>query len=192
LSLEEIVTSYGYLAVLAGTFLEGEAILVIAGFLAHRGYLELPLVILSAFAGTLAGDQLYFHIGRIKGQAFLDRRPGLKARGRRVQDLLARHQVLLILGFRFIYGIRTATPFVLGASGVASGRYFVLNSCGALAWAAAFGAAGYYFGHALEVLLGEVKQFERWIVAGMLAASVAAWIWSRWRARRQRPGDRVS
>jgi len=192
LSLEEIVTSYGYLAVLVGTFLEGEAILVIAGFLAHRGYLELPLVILAAFAGTLAGDQLYFHIGRIKGQAFLDRRPGLKARARRVLDLLARHQVLLILGFRFIYGIRTATPFVLGASGVPPGRYFVLNFCGGLAWAVAFGAAGYYFGHALEVLLGEVKQFERWIVAGMLAASVAIWIWSRWRARRQAPGDGVS
>lgn len=59
MSLESLVTSYGYPAVLVGTFLEGETILVLAGFLAHRGYLDLPLVILTAFLGTFTGDQLF-------------------------------------------------------------------------------------------------------------------------------------
>ena len=38
-NLEEVVTHYGYIGILIGTFLEGETILVISGFLAHRGYL---------------------------------------------------------------------------------------------------------------------------------------------------------
>ena len=38
INLEPLVSTYGYPALLVGTFLEGETILVIAGFLAHRGY----------------------------------------------------------------------------------------------------------------------------------------------------------
>ena len=49
MTLESIVDTYGYLAVLLGTFLEGETILVLGGFAAHRGYLALPWVIVAAF-----------------------------------------------------------------------------------------------------------------------------------------------
>ena len=49
INLEILVSAYGYPALFIGTFLEGETILVIAGFLAHRGYLELPWVIVIAF-----------------------------------------------------------------------------------------------------------------------------------------------
>jgi membrane protein DedA with SNARE-associated domain len=36
---EKLVTDFGYIAIVVGTFLEGETILVLGGFLAHRGYL---------------------------------------------------------------------------------------------------------------------------------------------------------
>jgi membrane protein DedA with SNARE-associated domain len=42
MTLEPFVEAYGYLAVLAGTFVEGETILVLGGFAASRGYLGLP------------------------------------------------------------------------------------------------------------------------------------------------------
>ena len=40
--LESLIDTYGYLTILIGTFLEGETILVLGGFAAHRGYLHLP------------------------------------------------------------------------------------------------------------------------------------------------------
>ena len=43
------IGTYGYFAVFLGTLLEGETILIIAGFLAHQGHFHLPLVILVAF-----------------------------------------------------------------------------------------------------------------------------------------------
>lgn len=58
MTAESELIKYGYAALAVGTFLEGETILVIAGFLAHRGYLSMDLVILSAFLGTFFGDQL--------------------------------------------------------------------------------------------------------------------------------------
>lgn len=176
MSLEQLVMNYGYIAVLIGTFLEGETILVIAGFMAHRGYLELPLVILAAFIGTLVGDQLYFYIGRIKGKAFLEKRPKWQPKVNQVHNLLEKHQTLLILGFRFIYGIRTVTPFILGMSKVSPLKYLFLNICGALLWAIVFGVAGYYFGFTLELLIGKIKKYEIFIILGMIIVSILFWI----------------
>ena len=68
MSLEIFVKTYGYWALLVGTFFEGETILIIGGITAHLGYLELPIVILIAFIGSFSGDQLYFFIGRMKGR----------------------------------------------------------------------------------------------------------------------------
>jgi membrane protein DedA with SNARE-associated domain len=60
MAVESLIEEYGYIAVFVGAFLEGETVLVLAGFAAHRGHLDLPRVITMAmFAGWL-GDQLYF------------------------------------------------------------------------------------------------------------------------------------
>ena len=45
----------------------------------------------------------------------------------------------MILGFRFVYGLRTVTPFVLGAAGTRPGRFLALNALGAAAWSVAVG-----------------------------------------------------
>lgn len=110
MSLETLISTYGYAAIGIGAFLEGETILILGGLAAHRGYLELPWVIVCAFLGTLFGDQLYFYIGRTKGKALLERRPHWKSKSEKVFLLLNRHQVWVILGFRFLYGLRTVTP----------------------------------------------------------------------------------
>ena len=64
MTLTELVAQYGYLAVFAGAFLEGETVLILAGFAAHQGYLSFFWVVaLAMCAGTL-GDQTCFFLGR--------------------------------------------------------------------------------------------------------------------------------
>jgi membrane protein DedA with SNARE-associated domain len=65
MSAETAISTYGYVAIAIGGFFEGETILVLAGFAAHRGHLHLPWVIVWGFLGTLCGDQLYsISVGR--------------------------------------------------------------------------------------------------------------------------------
>ncbi len=175
MSVEALIATYGYAAILVGTFLEGEVILVLAGFAAHQGYLELPWVVIAAFAGTLIGDQLYFHLGRLRGRAFLDRRPGWQSRAERAFELLRKQEVLLILGFRFMYGMRIVTPFVLGVSGVSVTKFLVLNVISAFLWAGTVASLGYLFGQSVEGLLGNVERYELWIFAGLAAAGGVLW-----------------
>jgi membrane protein DedA with SNARE-associated domain len=183
-SLEELVTNYGYIAILVGTILEGQTILVIGGFLAHQGYLELPFVITVAFVGTLVGDNFYFYLGHIKGKKLIDKKPGWKSKTNRVFKLLDKQQTFFIIGFRFLYGIKTVSPFVIGASGIAPIRFLALDICGALIWALSIGMLGYYFGHAIEIFIGEIKQYEKWVIIGLLMGSAAIWILYKWRDKK--------
>ena len=49
--LQQFLHDFGYFALFLGTFFEGETILVLAGFLASRGYLDIYLVMLTAASG---------------------------------------------------------------------------------------------------------------------------------------------
>ena len=183
--MEELLGNYGYWAVLLGTFLEGETVLVLAGFAAHRGYLQLDAVIAVAFLGTLCGDQLFFWLGRRRGQATLSRHPGWGRRLGRPLSLLERHPVAVILGFRFLYGLRTVTPFAIGLSGISAGRFAAFNAAGAGVWAVAVGLAGYGFGRALEAVLADVKRYEVEAMVFVAATGAAAWVWRLARSRRR-------
>jgi len=181
ISLEGLISTYGYLAVGVGTFFEGETILVLGSFAAHQGSLELPLVILVAFLGTLCGDQLYFFIGHFKGQTFIEKRPAWKAKSEKVFDLLKRHQILLILGFRFLYGLRNITPFLIGASGIPPLRFLILNIIGALIWATTVGVLGYMLGSVIEQMIGKIQKYELYVFGFIAIAGMLIWLyhWSK-------------
>jgi membrane protein DedA with SNARE-associated domain len=188
MNLQHFVEQYGYLAILIGTFLEGETILVLGGLAAHLGYLSLPGVILAAFGGSLFGDQLFFFIGRRNSRAILGRRPIWKARAERVHRLLQRYEAALILSFRFFYGLRTVTPFVIGASPVSTGKFVVLNVIGALVWAVTIGLGGYFFGQALAAVIGDLKRYQAFVFAAL--AFIGAAIWGiRFYRRRKKPRE---
>jgi membrane protein DedA with SNARE-associated domain len=162
--MEHLIEQYGYWGIFLGTFLEGETILILGGFAAHRGYLALPGVMMCAFAGTLLSDQLLFFLGRRHGQAVLVRRPVWQERVARLKGWIGRNRILIILAFRFWYGLRIVTPFALGMSRVRWLEFILLNIVGALMWAAAVGGAGYLFGQVMEAVLGDIKRIEEILI----------------------------
>ena len=184
MTLETLVNTYGYLALLIGTFLEGETVLVLGGLAAQRGFLNLPLVILTAFVGTFFGDQLFFLLGRRYTNYFLNRSPAWRARIVKALDLLDRYHTPVILGFRFLYGLRTVIPFAIGMSGVPARRFFFLNLAGATVWAVIVGTGGYLFGHGLEMMLGDLKRYEHVVLGAMAGLGLLIWVMYRLRSRR--------
>jgi membrane protein DedA with SNARE-associated domain len=66
-------------------------------------------------------------------------------------------------------------------------RIILLNSVGALVWAAAVASGGYLFGHALEVFIGKLKSYEIYIMGSVAMVGLLIWIFHfylrpRWRA----------
>lgn len=186
MDLETIVSTYGYLAVFVGTFLEGETILAIGGFFASRGYLEFGWVIAFAFLGTVSADQIAFHLGRLQGAKILAARPRWRTRLERPLALLHRHRIPLILGFRYVYGIRIVTPFAIGLSGVRPVLFLLLDLPGAAVWATAVATLGYLFGVSVERLLGRAERYELQGAVVLAGLGLAIWALVRWRRARAR------
>lgn len=185
MTLEHIIETFGYPAIFIGTFFEGETILVLAGFAAFRGYLNLPLVIAASFLGTFAGDQLYFYLGRRHSRAFLDRFPRWRSRLAAVEGLLDRYRILFILGFRFTYGLRTVSPFVIGMGRVPVWQYVLLNGISALAWAVLVGCGGYILGNAMERIITNVEHIELEIMGIVAVIGGIIWLMKIRRDRRR-------
>lgn len=184
---QELFVRYGYLAIMLGTFLEGEMALVLGGFLAHQGYLSLPGVMTAAFAGSLLADQLFFLLGRLRGRPYLQRRPKLMARVAKADRLVTRHRVSVALSFRFMYGMRTIIPFTLGLSSVSALLFVPLNMAGAAIWSVVLGSCGFLFGRSLTLFLTRLAHHEAEVFMGLAAAAVLIWGVLLARARRKPP-----
>jgi len=165
--MEDLIRNYGYVIIFLGTFFEGETVLVVAGFLAHETYLNIYTVMLSAFGGSLLGDQLFFFIGKTRSELLLRKFKKWSPRIHRFHLLLKKHDTLVILAFRFIYGFRTVAPFAIGMAGVSTAKFVVLNVVSAAVWSVTVALLGFFMGRTLEFLLGGIKRFEM-VVLGLV------------------------
>jgi membrane protein DedA with SNARE-associated domain len=174
--IETLIAQFGYPALVVGLLLEGETVLVLAAFLAHRGYMNLPVVILIGGMVAFASDQFFFWVGRTRGSQFLNKRPAWKPHVEKARALLGRNASLLSLSVRFMYGFRIAMPFVMGMSRFDPKKFFMLNLIGAFLWALTFGLAGKLIGHIMGAIFEDVKEHELMIVTGIILVGLCVWL----------------
>lgn len=187
MSLEQLISDYGYLAVLIVTFIEGETIVILAGVAvaSHVGGLTLPWVIVCAVAGSFSGDQLWYYIGRHWGPRIIARRLSWQEGAQKVYKHLERHQYWLILTFRFYYGLRNVTPFVVGSAHIPRLRFFSLNLVGAIVWAITFAYTGYALGEAFKLFIDDYHRYALYVLGGLVLAGIGIWLVTLVRHRRK-------
>ena len=176
-----MLSRYGYKVVLIWTFLEGETIVILAGMFAEKLHLDPWLIALYAFFGSFLSDQVMFSLGKYKGESVLRYFPRVARNVDKAGRLFKKYDTILILGFRFVYGVRNVTPILLGISGVSHLKFFILNFIGATVWALSFSFGGFYAGRAFMTVMGHVGHG---IFYALLAALVAGGLIWFIRARR--------
>jgi membrane protein DedA with SNARE-associated domain len=183
MNLEAFVTHFGYAALILGLLFEGETMLVLGAFMAHRGYLNLSLVILIGGLVAFASDQFFFWMGRTKGSQFLENRPAWRPHVEKAKSLLGWNTNLLFLGIRFMYGLRTVLPFVIGMSKFDPKKFAFLNFIGAFIWALTFGLAGHLIGQLMAAIFEDVKEHELAIALGIILVGAGVWLYYRYTAK---------
>jgi len=182
-----LIENYGYVATFAGSVIEGESLLILSGLAAHRGYLSFPLVVLVGALGGAIGDMAFFLLGRYYGSALLARFPRFAPAADHVHAMIERHPVATILAVRFMYGLRTAGPAIIGTTRVPLLTFAMLNAAGALGWSACWAGAGYVLGKAAEHLLGDLARFERELFGAAIVLVVFGVVaYHIWRTRERR------
>lgn len=147
---ERLLSQHGLAAVLAGTFLEGEAVLLAAGVLAARGLLPTLGVWSAAALGGWVGHVTWFSLARLTGSrsvlAPLLRWPPFAARLARANVVTQRHPTAAMVILQYLYGVRLVGAFALGLTTISWSRFLVTEAFNCLVWAAIFTATGYAAG----------------------------------------------
>src|SRR4030095_1950848 len=169
--LAAVILRYGYALVFVSAAVEGDATLLTATFLAHRGYLQLDLVIVVAAAATVAINQVYFWLWRAyrpQGAATLRTYRAVQP----ILDRINRHGTLLVFFSRFVYGFRIAIPAACGATGMSPVRFTIGDVAGSIVWSVVVGLAGFAIGQLLDRLLDDLRRYEWWIALALFCGAL--------------------
>jgi membrane protein DedA with SNARE-associated domain len=171
-----------YSAVFVGCFFEGETSLTTSAFAAHRGHLEIFLVFLIALIATQSWDWLWFTLGRKRGKKFVETRPKLDQKIKKINTLLNKNPTPFLLGYRFLYGFRTAAPLVIGMSSITKRKFLTFSLINTIFWDILFSSHGYFFGAFLKANWKRIEDYEFEIMGCILITGVTIGIFLRRRS----------
>lgn len=155
-ALEGFVTTAGLPGLVLGTMAEGETVAFLGGVLARRGFFPFDAAVLALALGAVVIDNLCFALGAFGRDTALARRLLAGQAAGRMRGLVTRHAVWAVLGFRFVWGMKTAGAVLFGASGLGWRRFVLLDAAGCLIWALAVAGLGYVTGGAIQGLWGQL------------------------------------
>lgn len=192
MAIEQWLIEYGpiagYIILFLGSLVEGESVVLTAGFFAYKGYLTLPNIIAVSFTATLIADQVLFYVGRSYGPRLLIKYPKLATKSERVFHLLHKYNTVFILGFRFVYGIRTISPLVIGASGIPVRRYTILNLMAAIIWSVLSCSGGYmlgyFFADSIDDMIKRAIHYQEFFILGLITL-VGGWMTYKYYRKRE-------
>ena len=121
-------------------------------------------------------DKYREYYQRRHGNTLLARFPTWQQRVEKVHVVLRRYETPVLLGFRFFYGFRNLTPFVVGMGRISTAKFVSLNAIGAMVWSVTISCAGYVFGQAVELVLGDIKRYQIGTIVFVLIIGIAIWV----------------
>lgn len=172
MTLEGAIAHFGLAAIFLGAGTEGEAAAVAGGIVAHRQIIPLWQVTLAVYAGSLAAGQILFLVARSARDSSWMRSLTAKPAYQTVTRALERSPIRFILTYRFIFGVRTLTPLILGSSQLPALRFATLNAVAASLWTVVFTGLGYVFGKSVEHLFGRLASMHHMILTGVVVIIV--------------------
>ena len=136
-------------AAFVGLVLPGEVAMLVGGYLAYRGRVEVAPMMAAASAGAVAGYAVGYELGRHFGgrlrQSRLGRRVG-EERWERAEAYLAQRGGKAILLGRFVGVLRALVPALAGTVRMPYRKFLAWNLLGGVAWASGFVLLGYVTG----------------------------------------------
>jgi membrane protein DedA with SNARE-associated domain/rhodanese-related sulfurtransferase len=160
----DFLTQHGALVLAAVVFAEQIGLplpalpfLIAAGALVGTGQMGLGVAVVSALFAAMAGDQVWFELGRRRGRLVLNWlcRISLEPTScvRRTEEFFARHGVRSLIVAKFLPGFSTIAPPLAGIVGLTVPQYLLFNGLGTLLWVGIGIGLGMAFSDQLEEAL---------------------------------------
>ena len=182
-TIQEIARQYGYWAVFFGIALEsagiplpGETITLVGGFLAGSGELNYWLVLGTAIAGAVIGDNFGYWIGKLGGWSFLVR-VGRFFRITEEQLTEAKNQfsenaARAVFFGRFVALLRIFAGPMAGIAQMPYPQFILCNLAGGTLWASVMVTLSFFLGRVVPL-----EQLVSWMARLGIVALVLAVAW---------------
>ena len=163
-TLLQLTYSGLFLAVLGqqvGLPIPSVVFLMAAGALAARGSMNPAIILLSGVLGCLAGDGIWYWIGRRWGSKAMRLicRFSADPRGctEHAQQNFRRYGLRSLCVAKFVPGLDAVMPPIAGAEGVPLARFLALDTVGSFLWSACYAGLGYVFSNQLQMAIRWVQ-----------------------------------
>jgi membrane protein DedA with SNARE-associated domain len=179
----EGLVAYGYLGIILYMILTGcglpmpeEVAIIAGGALAAAGKLRWEFTLASLLIGALLGDCVMYYIGYHFGRRLLEQnrlwnKLITPEREKKVEALLDQHGVKMLLGARFLVGLRGPMYITAGILRVPFKRFVLADLfCATLVVTLFFGLT-YFFG---QEVLHAIDKGEGWLTIGVITGSIIA------------------
>ena len=160
-----------YIVFFIGIFLEGEFILLSAVIAAHQGILNIWLVIPIAIFATISSDMVYFNLGKHKAEKWLSKSK-FASKFEIVNQQLRNHRTKMLLSYRFLYGMRMITPFVLGTQKLEFAKFLKYSIISTVIWCIILVGLGYAFGEFIINSLKHIEKIEYYFIGCLIVFAI--------------------
>lgn len=140
-----------------GFFLPGDSLLVVSGLFAAAGKLNIALVLIAFFLGSVIGDSTGYWTGRAMGKTIFNRENSFIFKPSRVEkarQFFEKYGAKTIILARFVPIVRTFAPIVIGATEMPYVRFLTFSILGGALWIFSMVLLGYFVGGLIETAFG--------------------------------------
>ncbi len=182
----EFLLRHGYLVLVGWVFAEQVGLpvpslplLLAAGVLAGAGKLDFTACLLLCMVASLAGDALWYFLGRKQGIGILQWLCKISLEPdscvRRTEGVFEKYGAKSLLIAKFLPGLSTVAPPLAGVFHMRVRRFLFFDALGSLLWAGTFLGLGFVFSEQIEKIAERAKLLGGWALV-LLIAGLAAYI----------------
>jgi membrane protein DedA with SNARE-associated domain len=181
--------TFGEAALFVGFVLPGETAVLLGGFLASQGHLDIVTLTILVVVCAVVGDTVGYEVGRLLGPRIL--RLGILERHRdrleAAQGQLRRRGGPAVFLARWTAFFRAVMPGLAGVSRMRYRTFLLWNALGGVAWGITFSLVGYFAGASYAKVASSIGEGAAVVVAVLVVAALVWWRIHRRREHREEP-----
>lgn len=151
--MEDIITSlstYGYIILAFYSFGGGMIALIGAGVLSAMGNMDITIAIIVATLFNFIGDSFLFYMSQTNKKEVMGYMQKHKRKIAYTNLLMRKYGWLAVFLQKYIYGVKTLVPIVMGLTKYDFKKFVILNIFASIVWGLVVGLVSYYFSSAVQ------------------------------------------
>lgn len=152
-----------------GTLIPGQSLIILSGFLASQGLINIYFLLVIASIGSIIGDIIAFEMGKHWGEKFLKKYGEYvlinEKRNKKLKKLIKKNLGKSIFIGRYNSVTRAFVPFLCGSLKIKYLNFLYWNILTGILWGSTWVLVGYFAGKSFEIVA-------RYIGLGILVATI--------------------